>query len=84
MGDDDIMNKCLELIDETGKETLNSESFTEVKMETVKSIICRDTLQVPTEVDVWKACMRWAEEECRRQGKQVSYIFFFYKVFIQL
>ena len=72
MGDDVIVKKCLELIDENGKETLESESFKELRQEIVKTVISRDTLDVPTEVDVWKACTKWSEAECQRQGKSVS------------
>ncbi len=71
MGDDVIVKKCLELIDENGKETLESESFTELRTESLKTLVSRDTLDVPTEVVVWNACVKWAEAECRRQGKQV-------------
>ncbi len=72
MGDDVIVKKCLELVDANGKETLESESFVGLRQETVKTVICRDTLDVPTEVDVWNACVKWAEAECKRQGKSVS------------
>ena len=72
MGDDVIVTKCLDLIDRNGRATLASPSFAELRQEIVKRVISRDTLNVPTEVDVWRACIRWAEAECRRQGKLVS------------
>ncbi len=72
MGDEVIVKTCLELIDDNGKETLMSESFVDLRQETVKTVISRDTLDVPTEVDVWNACVKWAEAECKRQGKLVS------------
>ena len=81
MGDEVIKEKCLELIDEHGKQTLESESFTELQSETVKTIISRDTLDVPSEVNVWNACVKWADAECKRQGKQVRYSF---RMFLQL
>ncbi len=72
MGDDVIVKKCLDLIDRNGRATLASPGFAELSRETVKTVISRDTLDVPTEVDVWGACMKWAEAECKRQGKHVS------------
>ncbi len=72
MGDDVIIKRSLDLIDENGKETLESDGFTELRPEVVKTVISRDTLDVQTEVDVWKACTKWAEAECQRQGKSVS------------
>ena len=71
MGDNVIVKKCLELIDENAKETLESESFIELRQESLKTVVSRDTLDVPTEVVVWNACIKWAEAECRRQGRQV-------------
>ncbi len=72
MGDEVIVKTCLELIDENGKETLESEGFVEMRPETVKTVISRDTLDVPTEVTVWNACVKWATAECKRQGNPVS------------
>ena len=77
MGDDVIIKKCLDLIDENGKETLESEAFAELRPEVLKAVISRDSLDVETEVDVWKACTKWAEAECQRQGKSVSSCFMF-------
>ncbi len=71
MDDEKIVTRCLELIDNNAKETLESASFTELRAEVVKTVVSRDTLNVDTEVNVWKACVKWAEAECRRQGKSV-------------
>ena len=71
MGEKDIEQKCLRLIDENGAEALKSDGFENVALETVKKIISRDTLEIK-ELDVWLACLRWAEKECQRQDKQVS------------
>ena len=71
MGDDVIVKKCLDLIDEEGKKTLTSDNFAELRPETVMTIVTRDSLDIPTEVVVWKACITWAEAQCRRQGKLV-------------
>ena len=80
MGEKDIEQKCLRLIDENGAEALKSDGFENVTLETVKKIISRDTLEI-NELDVWQACLRWAEKECQRQDKQVS-IFVEFWIFV--
>ncbi len=71
MGDNDIEQRCLELIDENGTQSLQSDGFKNLKLETLKMIISRDTLNIK-ESDVWLASLEWAEKECTRQGKQVN------------
>ncbi len=70
MSDNDIKQRCLALIDENGTECLKSDGFRNLKLETLKMIISRDTLNIKEE-DVWLASLEWAEKECKRQGKQV-------------
>ncbi len=71
MGDNNIEQRCLELIDENGTESLKSDGFKSLKHETLKMIISRDTLNIK-EADLWLAALEWAGEECKRQGKQVQ------------
>ncbi len=71
MSDSEVEEKCLEVIDDRGKETLESDGFKTLKHDTVKKIISRETLDIK-EVDLWLACLEWAAEECKRNGKQVD------------
>ncbi len=50
---------------------LSCENFADLKKETMWKIISRDTLDV-SEVTVWSACVRWAKNECQRQGRLVK------------
>ncbi len=74
MKDEVMIKKCLDVIDVVAQQALESEDFLELRPEAVKAIISRDTLRVDRETDVWQACVRWAESECQRQGKPVSFI----------
>ena len=80
MGEKDIQQRCLELIDENTSGVMKSEGFVNIELETLKMIISRDTLEVK-ELDVWLACVRWAENQCQRQGKQVGIIIVHYLFF---
>ena len=64
--------ECLALIDESSLETLKSETFADVTRETVESVVKRDTL-CAEEIDIYNACMTWAEAECKRKEMRVNY-----------
>ena len=70
MAERDIENMCLELLDESAEDALKSEAFTKITRSTVKRILKRDSLNVE-ELDIYKACVRWAEAECNRQMIEV-------------
>ena len=67
----DLEKRCLDLLDDSALETLESEGFTEINKVTVQKIIDRDSLCIE-EMDVYNACVRWAEAECKRQDIDVS------------
>ncbi len=73
MGNAEIEERCLELIDENAEEALDSDGFENLTLDTVKTIVSRDTLDI-NELDVWQACLRWAKAECQRQEKQANAI----------
>ena len=73
MGADSLEEKCLKLIDCAAKEALKSQAFTQIKLSTVERILKRETLNV-LEIDVYKACILWAEAECSRQQIEVNFL----------
>ena len=71
MGERELEEKCLSLIDESATETIKSEAFSRISSKTIEKIVKRDTLDVD-ELQVFKACVKWAEVECHRQKMEVS------------
>ena len=67
----ELEEKCLQMIDETTEETLKSDSFPQISKQTMQKIIGRDTLNAE-EINIYRACIRWAEAECLRQQIQVK------------
>ncbi len=61
-----LVDKCLRMIDKHTKETLMSDTFTDIDLPTVKAIVERDTLCVQ-EITVYQAVEKWAEVECLRK-----------------
>ena len=72
MGENNLEEKCLYLLDESAEDALKSEAFTKVTLPTVERILKRETLNIE-EVDVYKACVNWADAECNRQLMEVIF-----------
>jgi len=63
---------CLEVIERNSKEILNSPGFREIPAESLKTIIGSDKLRV-REIFIFRACIRWAESECKRQRLEIDF-----------
>ncbi|XP_002130943.2 BTB/POZ domain-containing protein 6-B [Ciona intestinalis] len=65
--DEDLTQRCWEVIDAQTELSLNAEGFTDVDGKTLRSIVCRESLSV-NETAVFDAANRWAEAECIRNN----------------
>ncbi len=67
-----LMKDCLELIDSEASAVLESEDLEDVDVSALKMIVCRETLRLKSEVEVFTALMRWSSRECKRQRLELS------------
>ncbi|KAG1652192.1 BTB/POZ domain-containing protein 3 [Nymphon striatum] len=67
----DLMQRCWEVIDAQAAMALTSEGFTEIDIDTLKSILARETLNIK-EIDLFEATLRWAKAECLRDNIEPS------------
>ena len=74
MDEDDLERNCLHVIDGSATAAFKSEAFTGITQATLEKIVRRDTLNIE-EIDVYKACVNWAEAECNRQNLAVNICF---------
>mmetsp|Transcript_31253 Transcript_31253/g.48437 ORF Transcript_31253/g.48437 Transcript_31253/m.48437 type:complete len:430 (-) Transcript_31253:40-1329(-) len=58
--------QCLRMIEKNTKDILDSAGFREMPAECLRSILGSDHLGVK-EITIFRACLRWAECECKRQ-----------------
>lgn len=65
----ELTQRCWEVIDAQAEEALKSEGFTEMDINTLKAVMSRETLNAK-EISVFNACCSWAESECRRKEIQ--------------
>ena len=61
-----LADLCLETIDKCTTEAINAEGFVDIDLETLCSVLRRDTLSI-RECKLFQAIVRWADEECQRQ-----------------
>ncbi|KAJ8309439.1 hypothetical protein KUTeg_014313 [Tegillarca granosa] len=62
----ELMQRCWEVIDAQAEEALKSDGFTEMDLNTLKTVLTRETINAK-ELSLFNAVCRWAEAECRRQ-----------------
>ena len=66
------MERCFDIIDSQTKTVLRSEPFLFISQETLMKIVKRDSLIGANEVDIFYACVRWAEKECERKYIEIT------------
>ena len=69
--DQELMQRCWNVIDIGAEEVVQSDSFTDIDFKTLQVILSRDTLDAK-ETTLFAAAIRWAEAECTRQGRDTS------------
>ncbi|XP_014218544.1 BTB/POZ domain-containing protein 1 [Copidosoma floridanum] len=62
---------CLDTIDKFTTEALNADGFTDIDIDTLITVLERDTLRV-RELKIFQAVVRWSEAECVRQQLPVT------------
>uniref|UniRef100_A0A914HLS7 BTB domain-containing protein n=1 Tax=Globodera rostochiensis TaxID=31243 RepID=A0A914HLS7_GLORO len=72
VGEDDISRRCLDYIDRKANTLLFSQKFLQIDQKLLCEILCRDQLQIDEEIAIWDAALRWADEQCRQNGKVCS------------
>ncbi|KAJ8669117.1 hypothetical protein QAD02_000376 [Eretmocerus hayati] len=62
---------CLDTIDKFTTEAMNADGFTDIDIDTLITVLERDTLRV-RESKIFQAVVRWSEAECTRQQLPVT------------
>ncbi|CAB3990758.1 BTB POZ domain-containing 6-like [Paramuricea clavata] len=63
--------KCWDIVSKKTQECINSEIFCNVGSHTLKGLLKSETLSV-TEVELFKAVLKWVDGECSRQGINIE------------
>ena len=65
--DKDLVEKCWKVINEQTEEAVKSDGFATIERSLLEGVVERDTLRI-SEVELFKAIMRWATKESEKQG----------------
>jgi hypothetical protein len=63
--------KCWDIVSKKTQECINSEAFCNVGSHTLNVLLKSETLAV-TEVELFKAVLKWVDSECTRQGINIE------------
>ena len=67
----DLETKCWDVVSKKTLECTNSVAFCNIGSHTLNTLLKRDTLAI-AEVDLFKAVLRWTDNECARQGINIE------------
>ncbi|XP_076030651.1 uncharacterized protein LOC143018938 [Oratosquilla oratoria] len=67
-----LLNQCFEFLDAHAEEVLSSEALEELDHDTLLLICRRDNLNIPSEMSVFNAVVRWSTAECKRQFQKLT------------
>ena len=62
-----LVDRCWKVIDSQTEEALKSDGFETIEKTLLEALVQRETLQI-REAELFKACDRWATNQCREQG----------------
>ncbi|KAL3081400.1 hypothetical protein niasHS_011644 [Heterodera schachtii] len=68
----DLDLRCLGNIDKRANEIFQSVSILSINQELLCDLLERDQLVINGEIEIWKAALRWADNQCRENGKQIT------------
>jgi hypothetical protein len=69
--EDNLKQKCLKMIQTRSSHILKSDSFLKIQLETLETILDSPILSA-SELEVFRACLRWAERQCTEQDLELT------------
>ena len=67
----DLEKRAWDIVSAKTQECLNSEAFCEIELHTLNALLKKERLAV-TEVELFKAVLKWTDRECARQGINIE------------
>ena len=68
----ELESKCWNIVSEKTQECINSEAFCSIGSSTLNAFLKKETLSI-TEMELFKAILKWADKECERQGINIEH-----------
>ncbi|KAL3117541.1 hypothetical protein niasHT_002858 [Heterodera trifolii] len=68
----DLDIRCLKQMDKRAMEMFQSVPFLSINQELLWNLLEHDQLVINGEIEIWKAALRWADNQCRENGKEIT------------
>jgi hypothetical protein len=68
----ELEEKCWNIVSKKTQECINSEAFCSIGSCTLNVFLKKETLSI-TEMELFKAILKWADKECERQGINIEH-----------
>ncbi|KAL3106431.1 hypothetical protein niasHT_012170 [Heterodera trifolii] len=68
----DLDLRCLEQMDKRAMKMFQSVPFLSINQELLCELFDRDQLVINGEIEIWKAALRWADNQCHKNGKEIT------------
>ena len=65
--EENLVDRCWKVIESQTEQALKSDGFEMIEKTLLEALVQRETLEI-REVELFKACDRWATYQCRKQG----------------
>ena len=67
----ELEEKSWDIVSKKTRECINSEAFCDIGLHTLNALLKKERLAV-TEVELFKAVLKWTDSECARQGINIE------------
>ena len=67
----ELEEKSWDIVSKKTRECINSEAFCSIGLHTLNALLMKERLAV-TEVELFKAVLKWTDSECARQGINIE------------
>ncbi|KAL3072211.1 hypothetical protein niasHT_036704 [Heterodera trifolii] len=67
-----LVLRCVEQMDKRAMEMFQSDPFLSINQELLCDLLERDQLVINGEIEIWKAALHWADNQCRENGKEIT------------
>ncbi|KAL3100179.1 hypothetical protein niasHT_029909 [Heterodera trifolii] len=69
---EEFAKRCLDYIDANAETLLRTNEFLQIDKQILCEVFGRENLQINGEFSLWNAALRWADAQCRQNGKECS------------
>ncbi|KAL3081399.1 hypothetical protein niasHS_011331 [Heterodera schachtii] len=67
-----LVLRCFDQIDKRAIQIFQSIPFLSINQQLLCDLLKRDQLMINDEIEIWEVALRWADNQCRKNGKEIT------------